>query len=72
MTLPICRVLQQVEKTGSSSDSFMQGMKTLVREEGIRGALLRGMIPKIMVTAPLGMVSSLVYETVLYMSRKDG
>lgn len=33
--------------------------------------MLRGLAPKIMSTAPLGMISSVVYESILFLSRKD-
>jgi hypothetical protein len=38
--------------------------------EGWRGAVLRGLVPKLITTAPLGMVSSVMYESILFMSRK--
>jgi solute carrier family 25 folate transporter 32 len=50
---------------------FVGGLRCLVVEEGLRGALFRGLVPKLITTAPLGMLSSFLYETILYMSRKD-
>ena len=60
----------QVSKAGGAL-GFLKGMQRLLAEEGIRGAFFRGIVPKLVTTAPLGMISSVMYEGILYMSRKQ-
>ena len=51
--------------------AFVTDMKQLFVEEGVRKAFLRGIVPKLVTTAPLGMLSSVMYEGILYFSRKS-
>lgn len=63
------RIQTQLSEEGKYRN-MLQGLRTVVREEGYV-AFLRGMVPKVVSRAPLMAVSSLLYETVLSLSKLD-
>lgn len=69
--LDIVKTRIQTQHGQHASAAFLTGLRDVVRQEGLRKSMLRGLAPKIMSTAPLGMISSMVYESILFLSRKD-
>jgi len=51
--------------------TFVRSLKTILQTEGLRQSFLRGLAPKLVSSAPLGMLSSVMYEGILFLSRKD-
>lgn len=51
--------------------SLWNGLKVLIREEGLLGAFKKGLTAKLLMVAPLGAISSFTYELVLFYSLKD-
>eukprot|EP00475_Leptophrys_vorax_P026471 TRINITY_DN3736_c0_g1_i1.p1 TRINITY_DN3736_c0_g1~~TRINITY_DN3736_c0_g1_i1.p1 ORF type:complete len:365 (+),score=66.29 TRINITY_DN3736_c0_g1_i1:96-1190(+) len=58
-------------QVSNQTGGFSEGLRALFRKEGVRGAFTRGIGPKVCSAIPLGAISSLTYEAVLYFSRKD-
>jgi len=58
-------------QVSNQSGSFSSGLKELFRKEGIRGAFSRGLGPRLIQAVPLGALSSVTYEAILYLSSKD-
>jgi hypothetical protein len=50
--------------------SLVDGMKQLIKEEGLFGTFRKGLAAKLLMVTPLGGISSFAYEMVLYYSRK--
>ena len=57
--------------TGTGVRAVIKALSQLVKEEGVKGAFFRGIVPNFMATAPQGVVSSVCYESILVLSRKD-
>lgn len=69
--LDIVKTRIQTQHGQHASAAFLTGLRDIVQQEGLRKSMLRGLAPKVMSTAPLGMISSVVYESILFLSRKD-
>jgi hypothetical protein len=69
--LDIVKTRMQVSEHAKGMRSFRNGIIQLFKEEGVRGAFSRGIGPKICSAIPLGAISSITYELILYLSRKD-
>lgn len=63
--------IQAVDKSTSMTvyKNVFHGLKNLFKEEGIRG-LSKGLIPKLISRGPLSAMSAVVFELVLYYSKK--
>lgn len=68
----VAKTRMQTKSAKPGALSFLTGMKLLMAEEGVAKAFTRGIVPKLVTAAPLGMISSVMYETILYLSRKEG
>lgn len=68
--LDIVKTRMQTQQGKPASLAFFTGLREVVRQEGLRRSLFRGLAPKIASTAPLGMISSVMYEGILFLSRK--
>jgi hypothetical protein len=68
--LDVVKTRIQTQK-GNEARAFFTCLCDIMRQEGLRKSMLRGILPKLMSTGPLGAVSSVVYESVLFVSRKD-
>jgi hypothetical protein len=69
--LDVVKTRIQTQRGKPAALAFFRGLQEVVRQEGLRKSLFRGLAPKVVSTAPLGMLSSIVYEGILFMSRKD-
>lgn len=69
--LDIVKTRIQTQRGKPASLAVLTGLRDMVRHEGLRRSLFRGLAPKIVSTAPLGVVSAGVYEGILFLSRKD-
>jgi solute carrier family 25, member 44 len=70
--LDIVKTRMQVsEHAKGDMRAFKDGIVKLFAEEGVKGAFSRGIGPKICSAIPLGALSSITYELILYLSRKD-
>lgn len=67
--------MQNIRTLGTTTTTIIyrstfHGLQCLWRDEGIHG-FLRGVVPKLISRGPLSAMSALVFELVLYYSRKD-
>ncbi len=69
--LDIAKTRWQTQRVKPDGMTFFRSLKVMVRQEGVQKAFLRGLVPKIVSTAPLGMLSSVMYEGILFLSRKE-
>lgn len=73
--LDVVKTRIQVGKPAESGSTgnlkeFADGVKELIRTEGWKGAFTRGLGAKLCSAIPLGAISCITFETVLYLSKK--
>ena len=69
--LDIAKTRWQTQRVKPVGMTFFRSLKVMVKQEGVQKAFLRGLVPKVVSTAPLGMLSSVMFEGILFLSRKD-
>lgn len=70
--LDVVKTRLQTDRVKPAPLSFFRNLRVVMQKEGLRRSFFRGLVPKIVSTAPLGILSSIMYEGVLFLSRKEG
>ena len=65
------RLQTAVDSGGGLEMSITAALFELIQQEGVIQSFRKGLLPKLITTAPLGVVSSIFYEGILYFSQKN-